>query len=69
MPAQALELIPKFKPRLAEALCKKQKRSIDLQDELVKKTDEEIERLKSLADKVEDSVKLYSNAVGSVFSA
>ena len=59
------QLILKFRPRLAEALCKKQDRIIDLQDELVKKKDEEIERLKILADKVEDSVKLYSDAVGS----
>ena len=58
------QLILKLRPRLAEALCKKQDKIIDLQDQLVKKKDEEIERLRNLADKVEDSVKLYSDAVG-----
>ena len=57
------QLILKLRPRLVEALCVKQEKIIDLQDQLVKKKDEEIERLKSLADKVEDSVKLYSDAV------
>lgn len=58
------QLILKFRPRLAESLCKKQDRIIDLQDQLVKKKDEDIERLRNLANKVEDSVKLYSDAVG-----
>ena len=59
------QLILKLRTRLAEATCKTQDKIINLQDQLVKNKDEEIERLKSLAEKVEDSVKLYSDAVGS----
>ena len=36
------QLILKFRPRLAESLCKKQNRIIDLQNQLVKKKDEDI---------------------------
>ena len=46
------QLILKLRPRLAGALCKKQDNIIDLQDQLVIKKDEEIERLRNLADKV-----------------
>ena len=56
-------LIQKFRPQIAEAMCEAKDRIIDLQDQLVKKKDEEIEQLRSLADRVETSVKSYSEAV------
>ena len=58
------QLILKFRPRVAEAMCEAKDKIIDLQDQLVKKKDEEIEKLKSLADRVETTVKSYSEAAG-----
>ena len=63
------QLILKFRPRVAEAMCELKDKIIYLQDQLVKKKDEEIEQLKSLADRVETTVGVAADQVQKIRQA